>query len=113
MYVHPFDNGCVLGHRGIALICYINDTNCCISYNGNNGKKIPALISQHLSSINNRFDILQGSEETCMTYFKDTLVMFMGGIMVALAVEYSGLHKRLALRVIQMVGCSPRRFASL
>lgn len=44
-----------------------------------------------------------------MTYFKDTLVMFMGGIMVALAVEYSGLHKRLALRVIQMVGTSPRR----
>lgn len=35
--------------------------------------------------------------------------MFMGGIMVALAVEYSGLHKRLALRVIQMVGTSPRR----
>ncbi|KRG06824.1 protein I'm not dead yet isoform X1 [Drosophila mojavensis] len=52
---------------------------------------------------------IMGSEETCMTYFKDTLVMFMGGIMVALAVEYSGLHKRLALRVIQMVGCSPRR----
>lgn len=46
-----------------------------------------------------------------MTYFKDTLVMFMGGIMVALAIEYSGLHKRLALRVIQMVGCSPRRSA--
>lgn len=45
-----------------------------------------------------------------MTYFKDTLVMFMGGIMVALAVEYSGLHKRLALRVIQMVGTSPRRW---
>lgn len=39
--------------------------------------------------------------------------MFMGGIMVALAVEYSGLHKRLALRVIQMVGCSPRRSALL
>ncbi|XP_060651939.1 protein I'm not dead yet isoform X1 [Drosophila nasuta] len=52
---------------------------------------------------------IMDSEATCMTYFKDTLVMFMGGIMVALAVEYSGLHKRLALRVIQMVGCSPRR----
>lgn len=113
MYVHTIDNGCVLGHRGIALICYINDTNCCISHNGHYGKDTSFYYCQHLSSINNRFYVLQGSEETCMTYFKDTLVMFMGGIMVALAVEYSGLHKRLALRVIQMVGCSPRRFAPL
>lgn len=52
---------------------------------------------------------IMGSDETCRLYFGDTLVMFMGGIMVALAVEYSNLHKRLALRVIQYVGCSPRR----
>lgn len=52
---------------------------------------------------------IMSSNETCLLYFKDTLVMFMGGIMVALAVEYSNLNKRLALRVIQMVGCSPRR----
>ncbi|XP_055854338.1 protein I'm not dead yet-like [Episyrphus balteatus] len=52
---------------------------------------------------------IMSSDETCRLYFGDTLVMFMGGIMVALAVEYSNLHKRLALRVIQYVGCSPRR----
>ncbi|XP_004519108.1 protein I'm not dead yet isoform X2 [Ceratitis capitata] len=52
---------------------------------------------------------IMSSDQTCRLYFKDTLVMFMGGIMVALAVEYSNLHKRLALRVIQLVGCSPRR----
>ncbi|XP_055923540.1 protein I'm not dead yet [Eupeodes corollae] len=52
---------------------------------------------------------IMSSDETCRLYFGDTLVMFMGGIMVALAVEYCNLHKRLALRVIQFVGCSPRR----
>ncbi|EDW40454.1 GL25253 [Drosophila persimilis] len=52
---------------------------------------------------------IMSSDQTCRLYFKDTLVMFMGGIMVALAVEYCNLHKRLALRVIQIVGCSPRR----
>lgn len=52
---------------------------------------------------------IMSSNQTCISYFKDTLVMFMGGIMVALAVEYCNLHKRLALRVIQIVGCSPRR----
>ncbi|XP_055376880.1 protein I'm not dead yet [Condylostylus longicornis] len=52
---------------------------------------------------------IMSSEATCALYFKDTLVMFIGGIMMALAVEHCNLHKRLALRVIQIVGCSPRR----
>lgn len=52
---------------------------------------------------------IMSSEDTCRLYFKDTLVMFLGGIMIALAIEYCNLHKRLALRVIQIVGCSPRR----
>ncbi|XP_037935267.1 protein I'm not dead yet isoform X2 [Teleopsis dalmanni] len=52
---------------------------------------------------------IMSSDVTCRLYFKDTLVMFIGGIMVALAIEYCNLHKRLALRVIQIVGCSPRR----
>ena len=33
-------------------------------------------------------------------------MMFMGGLTVAIAVEYSGLHKRMALFVILNVGQS-------
>lgn len=37
------------------------------------------------------------------------MVMFLGGIMIALAVEYCNLHKRVALKVIQIIGCSQRK----
>ncbi|KAL7730072.1 hypothetical protein ACLKA6_009354 [Drosophila palustris] len=49
------------------------------------------------------------SETVCGLYFTDTLVMFIGGLMMALAVEYSNLHQRVALSTILLVGCSPRR----
>ncbi|XP_019891299.1 protein I'm not dead yet-like isoform X2 [Musca domestica] len=49
------------------------------------------------------------SERTCQNYFKDTLAMFLGSLIVASAIEYCNLHKRLALKTILLVGCSPRR----
>ncbi|XP_073837916.1 protein I'm not dead yet-like isoform X2 [Musca autumnalis] len=49
------------------------------------------------------------SEKTCQNYFKDTLAMFLGSLIVASAIEYCNLHKRLALKTILLVGCSPRR----
>ncbi|XP_030373931.1 protein I'm not dead yet 2-like [Scaptodrosophila lebanonensis] len=54
------------------------------------------------------FGILD-SNTTCSLYFTDTLVMFLGGLFIALAIEYSNLHQRIALGTIMVVGCSPRR----
>lgn len=49
------------------------------------------------------------TERTCMVYFKETMLMFIGGLILALAVEYCNLHKRIALKVISIIGCSQRR----
>lgn len=53
-------------------------------------------------------DVLS-TEEVCINYMKETMVMFIGGLILAEAVEYCNLHKRLALKVISIVGCSQRR----
>ena len=42
-------------------------------------------------------------------YFKETNAMFLSGIIVAIAVEHCGLHKRIALKVLLTIGTSPRR----
>ncbi|XP_016996354.2 protein I'm not dead yet 2 isoform X1 [Drosophila takahashii] len=49
------------------------------------------------------------SDKVCSFYFSDTVVMFLGGLLIALAIEYSNLHQRIALTTILVVGCSPRR----
>lgn len=49
------------------------------------------------------------TDRTCMMYFKETMLMFIGGLILALAVEHCNLHKRVALKVISLIGCSQRR----
>lgn len=48
------------------------------------------------------------TSQVCMNYFSETVVMFIGGLMVGLAVEYCNLHKRIALRVLLSVGTDPK-----
>ncbi|KAJ8982247.1 hypothetical protein NQ317_013549 [Molorchus minor] len=49
------------------------------------------------------------SDKVSLCYLKETNMMFVGGLVIAIAVEYSNLHTRVALHVIKLVGCSPRR----
>lgn len=49
------------------------------------------------------------SEQTSLCYLKETNMMFVGGLVIAIAVEHCNLHRRVALYVILLVGCSPRR----
>jgi sodium-dependent dicarboxylate transporter 2/3/5 len=40
-------------------------------------------------------------------YGKDIIFLFLGGFLLALAVERSGLHERLALMIVAALGASP------
>lgn len=42
-------------------------------------------------------------------YMRETGMMFIGGISLALAIQHSGLHKRIALNMMVIIGVSPWR----
>jgi hypothetical protein len=46
--------------------------------------------------------------EVSVNYLKATNFMFLGGLILALAIEHSGLHQRLALKIMIFVGSSPK-----
>ena len=48
------------------------------------------------------------SAEVSLFYMKNSCMLFIGGLMVAIGIEHSNLHRRVGLRVLLWVGSSPR-----
>jgi len=45
----------------------------------------------------------------CVSYANPIIFLFMGGFLIALGIEKSNLHQRIALRLIKMTGTTPNR----
>ena len=51
---------------------------------------------------------IMDTNQVCRNYFTGTAMMFIGGLIVGLAVEFSNIHKRIALKVILLAGPDPK-----
>lgn len=52
---------------------------------------------------------IQPAEAVAGSYMNATVFLFFGGFVIALGIERWGLHRRMALHVVHLIGGSPRR----
>ena len=52
---------------------------------------------------------IEQSSVTAPIYFNDTIVLFLGGFMIALTMEKWNLHRRIAITIIRRIGGGPSR----
>jgi sodium-dependent dicarboxylate transporter 2/3/5 len=52
---------------------------------------------------------IMGGRQTAPIYINHVIFLFVGGFMIALAMEQWGLHKRIALWIIRLIGGGPSR----
>uniref|UniRef100_A0ABD2WG51 Protein I'm not dead yet n=1 Tax=Trichogramma kaykai TaxID=54128 RepID=A0ABD2WG51_9HYME len=53
---------------------------------------------------------VMSTSDTCKCYINDTTMMFVGSLVIAVAIEHSGVHMRVALIIIRIIGCSHRKY---
>lgn len=52
---------------------------------------------------------IQGAEAVSRAYINKEVFLFLGGFMIAIGLEKWGLHERIALHILRLLGTSPRR----
>ena len=52
---------------------------------------------------------IMSSDEISRCYMNDTIMVFIGGLVMALAIEHCNLHMRIGIGVMRIVGCSHRK----
>ncbi|MBW3541462.1 MAG: SLC13 family permease [Planctomycetes bacterium] len=52
---------------------------------------------------------IQTAEEVSHAYIDASVFLFLGGFIIALGIEKWGLHRRIALHIVRLVGSGPRR----
>lgn len=52
---------------------------------------------------------IQSAKTVSKAYINDNVFLYLGGFIIALGIERWGLHKRIALNIVRVVGVSPKR----